>query len=63
MRSRGTPIGTSVVIGIATGILMKCKKTTPAGSSYQLTKEWAKVFCAVWDLLRGGLIVHARSIL
>jgi len=42
MRSRGTPIGTSVVIGITTGILMKHKKTTATGSSYQRTKEWAK---------------------
>ena len=40
MRSRGTPIGTSVVIGIGTGILMKHKKAT--ASSFKLTKEWAK---------------------
>ena len=40
MRSRGTPIGTSVVIGIGTGILMKHKKAT--ASSYKLNKEWAK---------------------
>ena len=40
MRSRGTPIGTSVVIRIATGILLKHKKATV--SSFRLTKEWAK---------------------
>ena len=40
MRSRGTPIGTSVVIGIGTGILLKHKKAT--ASSFKLTKEWAK---------------------
>jgi len=40
MRSRGTPIGTSVVIGIGTGILMKYKKAT--ASSFKLNKEWAK---------------------
>lgn len=40
MRSRGTLIGTSVVIGIATGILLKHKKAT--ANSFRLTKEWAK---------------------
>ena len=40
MRSRGTPIGTSVVIGIGTGILIKHKKAT--ASSFKFTKEWAK---------------------
>jgi len=37
MRSRGTPIGTSVVIGIGTGILMKHEKAT--ASSFKLNKE------------------------
>jgi len=40
MRSRGTPIGISVVIGIGTRILMKHKKAT--ASSYKLNEEWAK---------------------
>ena len=40
MRSRGASIGTSVIIGIGTGILMKHKKAT--ASSFKLTKEWAK---------------------
>jgi len=40
MRSRGTPIGTSVVIGIGTGVLMQHKKAT--ASSVKLDKEWVK---------------------
>lgn len=37
MRSRGTPIGTSVIIGVGRGILLKHKKSTVV-----LNKEWAK---------------------
>ena len=37
MRSRGTPIGTSVVVGVGRGILLKHKKSTVV-----LNKEWAK---------------------
>ena len=37
MRSRGTAIGTSVVIGVGKGILLKHKKPT-----VELGKEWAK---------------------
>jgi len=37
MRSRGTPIGTTVVIGIGTRILMKHKKAT--ASSHKLNQE------------------------
>ena len=35
IRSRGTPIGTTVIIGIGTGMLMKHKKAT--ASSFKLT--------------------------
>ena len=37
MRSQGTAIGTSVVIGVGKGILLKHKKST-----VELGKEWAK---------------------
>jgi len=37
MRSKGTPIGTSVVVGIGTGILMQHKKAKT--SSVKLNKE------------------------
>jgi len=49
MRSRGAPIGTSVVIDTATRILMKHKKVTATGSSYQLINEWAKSI--LWGVL------------
>ena len=39
MRTRGTPIGTSVVIGIGQGILMKYKSNC---SDIKLNKEWAR---------------------
>lgn len=38
MRTRGTPIGTSVVIGIGQGILMKYK----SNCDIKLNKEWAR---------------------
>ena len=40
MRSRGTPAGTSVIVGLGLGIPLKHKKVT--AKSYNLTKEWAK---------------------
>ena len=43
MRTRGTPIGTSVVIGIGQGILMKYRSNR---SDIKLNKEWARsVLC------------------
>ena len=43
MRSRGTAIETSVVIGVGMGILLKHKKST-----VELSKEWAKsVLCRI----------------
>ena len=39
MRSRGTPVGTTVVIGAAQGILMKHK--SKCNSDIRLKKEWA----------------------
>ena len=38
MRTRGTPIGTTVVIGIGRGILMKYK----SNCDIKLNKEWAR---------------------
>ena len=40
MRSRGTPVGTTVVIGAAKGILMKHK--SECNSEIRLNKEWAR---------------------
>jgi len=54
VRSRGTPIGTS--------ILMKHKKATT--SSFKLNKEWAKsVLHRMWGIQRERLIGNAKLIL
>ena len=44
MRSRGAPIGTSVIIGIGRGILLKHNRSglEEFGGSLKLNKEWAK---------------------
>ena len=46
MRSRGTPIGTTVVIGIGRGLIMKSKNVSPgyycASENIELSREWAK---------------------
>lgn len=44
MRSRGAPVGTSVVIGIGRGILLKHSKASlqEFGGTIHLNKEWAK---------------------
>ena len=44
MRQRGTPIGTSVIIGVARGLLLKNNKSLilDFGGHISLNKEWAK---------------------
>ncbi len=46
MRSRGTPIGTRIVVAVARGILMKHEKKLleEFGGHVKLGKEWAKSF-------------------
>ena len=39
MRSRGAPVGTTAVMGVAQGILMKHK--SKCNSDIKLNKEWA----------------------
>ncbi len=44
LRSRGTPIGTSVIIGIGRGLLLKhnISSMNEFGGDITLGKEWAK---------------------
>lgn len=48
MRQRGAPIGTTIIVGIGPGILMKHNKASleEYGGSVKLNNEWAKsVLC------------------
>ena len=54
MRSRGTPIGTSVVIGIGTGILISTRKQQPA--LLNSIRNGLKVFYVEWGMRRERLI-------
>ena len=44
MRSRGTPIGTTVVVGIGLGLILKDQKTHPEYfiNPDVLTRDWAR---------------------
>ena len=44
MRERGTPIGTTTVVGIGRGVVLKTDKTIleEFGGPVKLNKEWAK---------------------
>ena len=44
MRSRGTPVGSNIVIGVARGILLKHNRSAlkEFGGTVQLSKGWAK---------------------
>ena len=44
MRSRGTPVGSNIVIGVARGILLKHNRSAlkELGGTVQLSKGWGK---------------------
>jgi len=42
MRSRGTPVGSSIVVGVARGILLRHSKPTLEDIKLNLTQGWAK---------------------
>ena len=46
LRSRGSPVGSHVVVGLARGVLLKCDQTSlkEFGGSITLTKGWGKQF-------------------
>ena len=65
MRGHGTPIGTSIIMGIGRGIMLKHNRTglKEFGGLVNLNRSGLKVFYAEWVLVKGELAPNQRCCL